>query len=105
MTIQIVDLTERVGRIQVGIPGWATEISMADAQQAMEELAHILGFSVIDREERKSLLELAAEADDDDNEYGSSSAAWTAWQDRCEALSSAVTQALLETPPVEQAVT
>jgi hypothetical protein len=61
MTIKIIDLTHRVGRVQVELPGVATEITIPEAVEALETLARILDFSLVDHVERQSLLELAEE--------------------------------------------
>jgi hypothetical protein len=78
------------------IPGAAQTVvlDLAEQRALLEGLARIQGFTLVDHTERESLLALAVEADEDDNEYSSPTAAWTAWQDRCEALASAVASAL-----------
>lgn len=67
-----------------------------EQRELLEALARIHGMSLVDREERRSLLALAEEVDDDPNDYSTGSEAWGAWQDRAEALASAVSSALKE---------
>lgn len=82
----------RVGIKLTGLPGEVhTEISNNDAVAALEDLARILGYTLIDREERKSLQELVDEVDGHDD---GSTPDTGGWQNRAEALSAAVSQAL-----------
>lgn len=94
MTMTITETT--ANRIEVVKPGTGTGIQLDPDEQRelLEAFARIHGFSLVDREERKGLLALCEEVDEDDNDYATGSAAWTAWQDRCEALAEAVTSAL-----------
>lgn len=62
MTMQITDPVGAAGRIQVSIAHLgAVEIPYEDAQIALEDLARILGFTLIDHVERRSLIELTEE--------------------------------------------
>src|SRR5690242_4699584 len=75
MPVQIADLTHRVGRIQFTIEGLgSTEVTEADAAELLETLARILDYSLVDREERRSLHELANEVYAADGEAFASSA-------------------------------
>jgi hypothetical protein len=74
--------------------GQVIHLGRHGAVELLEALARIHGFSLIDHVERKELVALAGEADEDDNQYDDATLAWSTWQDRCEALSSAVLSAL-----------
>lgn len=65
-----------------------------DQRELLEVLARIHDFTLIDREERKELQALVDEVDEDDNQYDNATQAWTSWQDRAEALASAVRSAM-----------
>jgi hypothetical protein len=63
--VEIINLLHRVGRVQVTIKGLgSTEITEADAVEILETLARILDYTLVDREERRELLELAEEIED-----------------------------------------
>lgn len=93
MPIEITDLTDRVGRIQVNLPGVATEITIPEAVEVLETLARILGYSLVDREERQSLVELADDIRRDPDMYDVAQG-WAAWRGHARALSSAVLSAI-----------
>lgn len=82
------------GYVTVSGPSVAAVFDPDEQRELLEALARIHGFSLVDREERKSLLTLCEEVDEDDNDYGLATEAWATWQDRCEAFASAVTGAL-----------
>lgn len=98
MTIKTIDIIDTPGGLFVGVKfpkiGEAVELTNDEAVEALEDLARILGYTLVDREERKSLLALTEEVDEDDNDYDLASTAWVIWQDRCEALAAAVNQTL-----------
>lgn len=98
--------------------GWVTVSKLADPnggevvlalnhdeqRELLEDLARVQGFTLIDREERKSLVALIEEVDEDANDYDHASEAWGTWQDRCEALAGAVSQALDLVPVIPKEV-
>lgn len=101
MSIEIIDLTHRVGRIQIGIPGIvATEITEAEGVELLETLARILDYTLIDHVERRELLELATEIDSPP-EYASVGQAVSAQEDAAAALATAVLQSLRADDPQE----
>lgn len=89
--------------VSIDRPGGAQHIYLGldEQRELLEALARMHGMSLVDREERRSLLALAEEVDDDPNDYSTGSEAWGAWQDRAEALASAVTSALRIEDPQE----
>lgn len=66
------------------------EIPNDDAWQALTDLARILGVTIIDREQQKTLEGCLEEVAADDNDYDLAATAWGVWQDRCEDLARAL---------------
>lgn len=86
----MIEITDHSGFIRLELGHNEMDLLPNEQRELLEALARVHGFTLVDREERKSLLALTEEADEDENDYDSASAAWVVWQDRCEALASAV---------------
>jgi hypothetical protein len=95
--VEIINLLHRVGRVQVAIRGLgSTEITEAEAVEVLETLARILDFTLVDREERRELLELAEEVEQKRGPGGTTNVAYAGI-----ALATAVNQALRAENPQE----
>lgn len=94
MTIKISEFDDSV-RI-AGDDGDPIYLSHTEQAELLEALARAHGYTLIDREERKSLTALVEEVDEDENDYDNPVQAWTAWQKRAEALAAAVQQSIEE---------
>lgn len=96
MSLKITDPAGAVGRVQVSLTGvGTTEITHSDAQEALEDLARILGFSLVDREERRSLTELVGEVRGlATKAYASAADASISFEKAGEALANAVADTL-----------
>lgn len=92
-------------RIEIVPSGWVTvskaggellvTLNPDEQRELLETLARANSFALVDQAEQQTLRELVEEVEDDPNVYDVARG-WKAWQDRAEALASAVTQALKE---------
>jgi hypothetical protein len=101
--VEIINLLHRVGRVQVAIKGLgSTEITEADAVEILETLARILDYTLVDREERRELLELAEEINHPERQgYASVGEAVGSQERAADALATAVSQVLRTENPQE----
>lgn len=102
MTIKL-DIHDVPGGARVGVKLLGlqqdvhTEIPVDDAVRALEDLARILGYTLVDEQERRSLQELVAESDGEQS--GSAADQAVLWRALARELTEAVRSALrFDTP-------
>lgn len=96
MTIRVHDTTGGSAVLERVESGASFYLPAAEARQVLESLARIFDFTLVDRDERRGLLELVEEITEHPNDFSTPSAGWTHWQDAAEALAEALTSAVAE---------
>lgn len=94
MTIRTHDTNTDGAYLERVESGVSLYLDRSEAPQVLQDLARILGYTLVDREERASLVTLCQEIENHPNDFKHGSEAWAHWQGAAEALAAAVTSAL-----------